>query len=1409
MTKSSKALIAKIRIGALFSKAFVRLSASITEFYSATPIRVRLLLMIACGVVVLGTFALVIISTNSRNSEIELTDRYISKTSQQRLTNISQATTAVRDSISTDSSLLAILENSSSRFSLFERLQRKDSLLRRGIESISERLPFRSTLLGNGVGYYDPSGRLLAWASSKVATPSFDSTFQYSQFLEKHPKAIFLEHEQIKTWIIAIRKIISKEGALLGYVSVKTLVDKRSPLGNSESSHSTVFDDIFARSGHVINVVLNGKKSPDLNSRSTAILFLDPTDSTTLAGYLNVGDSTTIEPTRLEQAVVLIRNLAFVLFVFFFVWLLCWHLAHKCSDATTRREKFQHLLLIFGFLFVGRLTLLLTGALNELVPIAFRESQDFSLPGVLGFFGNPLQLFVSLLYVATFFALIWMSFIPKQVGWVIPNIDRREDGNPISTSSWVLKVCSIGAIICTLPLINVMFSIAVKSIVQNSTFHYITNRPGFRDGAFVMMEASFLLVGLSYFFVSLFAIFWLLRMTIRFTVSELSPKRSYVGHYIVFIIFSLPIVLFLSPSLSSQYRESYWLLITICLEFAVILIFRRDIALLSAASKAESIFYRIPRSGLGLLFLLCGAGFILSPLIAAQEHRDKIEIVKENLKQTAESALLNNSSVIDQVFLSIQSDSTLGAELQNLSSTKKLAFDIWLENARTLRNANINVEIYDTHAQLVSRFKQGKSIADERSNKFIQDSLFQFISNKDSQQFLVTNVVDSHSLSFSHSIGVGLIILKIPKIVGGIDTLISEKFVLCLSTWVDAIPRRLPRTESASIPLRQSQAEGSGDDQVYYTRYKNDILVSPELHSIEIPSHISSRIDTVLRHSKNNIVATETNIRGKAALHLFSILATGSSTENVILSATILTPTFLSLLDLALSLDAVSLFIGLFVIFFALALRTLFSEGSKGVLKFRDRIFLIVLTIALVPLVIVTNITQTLLVERESRNAEVQLQNDADVIAQKVSSLPNVRDSIFGNSMPKVIDELSRLMNRDISLFNERGVLIYTNRPELFDGGWLPSQIPSRIASIFLIGERSYETEKTSQDDRDVEIGYKHISYAGTTGTIGVLSYKGKGAIESDISNTIEIMYGAFAALGILLLLIGSWISVRVAAPLQQLIGATEEVTQGKLETIVHIKRKDEVGELAQAFNRMTRELERTRENVAQSEREGAWKEMARQVAHEIKNPLTPMKLSIQHVSHAYDENDTNFGSVFRRVIRTLSEQIEVLTRIATEFSRFGEMPRRKYGFVSLKQIVESAMALYDADRVRIRFLIDMPDNLPPIYADDEEFRRALVNLIRNSLQATEGWGVILVRARESNGLILLDFSDTGGGMTEEILNKAFDPNFSTKTSGMGLGLAIVKKIITDMSGTISVVSKIGKGTTFHIELPAREYPNE
>jgi nitrogen fixation/metabolism regulation signal transduction histidine kinase len=376
----------------------------------------------------------------------------------------------------------------------------------------------------------------------------------------------------------------------------------------------------------------------------------------------------------------------------------------------------------------------------------------------------------------------------------------------------------------------------------------------------------------------------------------------------------------------------------------------------------------------------------------------------------------------------------------------------------------------------------------------------------------------------------------------------------------------------------------------------------------------------------------------------------------------------------------------------------------------------------------------------------------------------------------------------------------------------LASTLSASAVQEVIFGKKSFFTEPWQLGPQTYQVGYQPIT--STQGNrllavIGLSTMDEQSRIEAEIARTTSFIYGTFAALGLVLLGIGALFAARVASPILALIEATERVAQGKLKTSIAVNREDEIGELMHAFNAMTHELEKSRSIVAQNERELAWKEMARQVAHEIKNPLTPMKLSVQHLDHAHEAKDPNFNTIFRRVIRTLSEQIDVLTRIASEFSRFGEMPRRKYGPVSIRKVAESAVALFDAERSRIRFIIDIPKELSDVHADEEELRRAFVNLLRNAIQAIEGWGVIVVRATQDRGMIHVKLSDTGGGMSEETLKKAFDPNFSTKTSGMGLGLAIVKKTFTDMAGTIRVESKLGHGTTFYIDLPARGYVEE
>jgi two-component system nitrogen regulation sensor histidine kinase NtrY len=218
-------------------------------------------------------------------------------------------------------------------------------------------------------------------------------------------------------------------------------------------------------------------------------------------------------------------------------------------------------------------------------------------------------------------------------------------------------------------------------------------------------------------------------------------------------------------------------------------------------------------------------------------------------------------------------------------------------------------------------------------------------------------------------------------------------------------------------------------------------------------------------------------------------------------------------------------------------------------------------------------------------------------------------------------------------------------------------------------------------------------------------------------------------------------------------------------------------------------------------ERELAWKEMAKQVAHEIKNPLTPMKLSVQHLRQAFHDRAENLNEILDAVTKTIIDQIETLSRIASEFSHFGRMPRRQVGECDLHAVLRESAQLFEQDR-NIVFSFRLAPSLPPVLADREELRRAFINLIRNGIQAMDGRGRIDIRTGQEEGGIRITIRDEGRGIPEEMRGKLFQPNFSTKTDGMGLGLAIVKKTIDDLGGTVSLLPAEGKGTEASIFLP-------
>lgn len=308
------------------------------------------------------------------------------------------------------------------------------------------------------------------------------------------------------------------------------------------------------------------------------------------------------------------------------------------------------------------------------------------------------------------------------------------------------------------------------------------------------------------------------------------------------------------------------------------------------------------------------------------------------------------------------------------------------------------------------------------------------------------------------------------------------------------------------------------------------------------------------------------------------------------------------------------------------------------------------------------------------------------------------------------------------------------------------------------------------------------------------------------------IAYGV-AASGILLTIVFSlWVAARVSRPIEQLAHAAEEVAGGHWETRVPERGRDEVGVLARSFNHMTGQLVSQRERLVQTERVAAWRELARRLAHELKNPLFPLQLTVENLVRARELSDAEFDEVFRESTQTLGMEIANLKAIIGRFSDFSKMPRPELERIDARDAVERVRALYDIkgspttqEDASIRFEVELPNEPLPIDADPELIHRALSNLVLNAMDAMPQGGTLTLGAKARGGNVEIRVSDTGQGMTPEECARLFTPYYTTKEHGTGLGLAIVQSVVADHAGAIAVESRAAGGSAFVITLPRAE----
>lgn len=396
----------------------------------------------------------------------------------------------------------------------------------------------------------------------------------------------------------------------------------------------------------------------------------------------------------------------------------------------------------------------------------------------------------------------------------------------------------------------------------------------------------------------------------------------------------------------------------------------------------------------------------------------------------------------------------------------------------------------------------------------------------------------------------------------------------------------------------------------------------------------------------------------------------------------------------------------------------------------------------------------------------------------------------------------------DLTLYNTNGIPLITTQPKIYLYDLLARKMNSR-AFISLNREKKSEFLNDEKlGDLNYKAAYVPVKVPLTSVRDSVVGYLQLPyfANEADYNNRIgsllNAMINIYALVFIAIGLFAVVIARQITSPLTFIQYNLSKTIYGQKNEPIIWHRDDEIGALVKEYNKMIAELEASAQRLAQSERETAWREMAKQVAHEIKNPLTPLKLGLQLLDKAWKDKDPKFDQKFERFSKSFVEQIESLSSIASEFSSFAKMPDTKLERINLFEIIGQAVIIFkQMDNVSIAYYPGEPFF---VLADRDQLLRCFNNLLKNAIEAVpvDRHGVVSISHRIDKDNVLIIVSDNGNGIPEDLRERIFAPNFTTKSSGTGLGLAFVKNSIENAGGKVWFETEIGQGTSFYLNMP-------
>ncbi|HJS53130.1 MAG TPA: ATP-binding protein [Chitinophagaceae bacterium] len=621
-------------------------------------------------------------------------------------------------------------------------------------------------------------------------------------------------------------------------------------------------------------------------------------------------------------------------------------------------------------------------------------------------------------------------------------------------------------------------------------------------------------------------------------------------------------------------------------------------------------------------------------------------------------------------------------------------------------------------------------------------------------------------------------------------------------------------TEGLEAVLFKGTRDVEASSEIYsYGIYKNRILSTGPYNKYPFP--------TVLDSSDIPASSIEKKTRGDATeLWYKASMATSMARDNekIVVIAR----------DKASALEAITLFSYIFCIFLFLVgflnLLILFFRIGGNIKELRNllqwnirtQIHGTIIFISILSFVIIGIATISFFIFRYNQNNSERLSRTMEIMIKEMEKKLDARrasddllpiyDSVSNEEVVSLVNDVAEIHNVTVNVYDTSGHLHVTSQPIIYREKFLSKKMDP-LAFYHL--NRQHEVQRIQQEKLE-NINYISI-YAPLRGQddgiayayINIPFFTSQQELNQEISNFLVTIINLNAFIFLIAGVIALFITNRVTRSFLLISEKMKEVNLGKTNEEIEWKRSDEIGGLVTEYNKMVKKLEVSAEALARSEREGAWREMARQVAHEIKNPLTPMKLSIQFLQKAIDNNSANVKELTAQVAKTLVEQIDHLSKIAFDFSQFANIGNTNIETFDINEVIRSLNYLYKTGHEGELKLNTVSGKIL-VRADKTQMNRLFTNLIQNAFEACDGKEKCKIELNEVHvdGVVQISIKDNGAGIPTEMQSKIFVPNFTTKSSGTGLGLAMCKGIAEQAGGRIWFETKKDEGSIFYVELP-------